>query len=271
MAVKCPICGRNMQRIKNEVIQVTACPFCGLFANKPLVLEEVTYKKRYQNKEREGIKSHKAVMQFTYAERALDRIRRYKERGHLLDIGCGKGHLLKLAKERGYKVEGVEISRKKVKSGKKLFGLRDEEIHQGNALTFPFKKNHYDILVLKALLEHIKELGGILEVCRNTLKQNGILYIDVPRYRNPIRLVLKRTWYAYGYKVHYWYFSQRSIRLLLQRWGFKVEEILTPTNSYLAYRLVKIARIFRVLYGIGDTIGDYTGWGDKLAVIARKD
>ena len=75
-------------------------------------------------------------------------------RGTLLDVGCGRGEMLAIAKNHGFEPAGLEAS-EKMADGKL--------VHYGTAQDIPFKDNAFDVVTMFDVIEHIPE-ADVIEV-----------------------------------------------------------------------------------------------------------
>ena len=101
----------------------------------------------------------------------------------VLEIGCYLGYTLCTIKKlkRFKKIEGIEISDSAAKLARKYTGI--EDIHCVDAFYFlPQKKTSYDVIIMKAVLEHIQkdQIGRLLNLIYLALKPGGIALISVP-------------------------------------------------------------------------------------------
>ena len=137
--------------------------------------------------------------------------------GKVLEVGCGKGFLLKNFQLRGWKVWGVEFVEKYVRYAQEAFGLR--------VINRPFEgarfsPNIFDAVIMWHTLEHIKAPKVVLEKVMSILKVGGVFALEVPdfaAYRgegNVSEIICP---------VHNSYFTPYTLRGLLSRAGFKLE------------------------------------------------
>jgi ubiquinone/menaquinone biosynthesis C-methylase UbiE len=83
-----------------------------------------------------------------------------------LDVGCGRGEMVKLAKSRGVLAVGLEL----------VPSLCDgETIHHGSVLDLPWRDDAFHYVSCYDMIEHLppehvdRALDELFRVCRNTL------------------------------------------------------------------------------------------------------
>ncbi|MFH1752432.1 MAG: class I SAM-dependent methyltransferase [archaeon] len=75
-------------------------------------------------------------------------IAEFKECSKVLDIGCGTGMSLKVLKEKGFKLTGIDVSTEMIKEARKNF----ENVFMSDMQDLPFKKNSFHgIISISAL------------------------------------------------------------------------------------------------------------------------
>jgi SAM-dependent methyltransferase len=94
-----------------------------------------------------------------------------------LDVGCGCGFYLKGAEKFGLDCYGVEKDLEAVRFAKDFLGIEKivNDIEQLNNL-----QNHFDIIHLRHVIEHISLPDNYLLKLNGLLKKDGILIIETP-------------------------------------------------------------------------------------------
>jgi len=147
----------------------------------------------------------------------LKLIRKFKEGGRLLDIGCAYGLLVNAASQH-FESYGIDISQFAVKKSKKYC---KGNISRASAVNLPFKNESFDVVTVVATLEHVPHLTRCLKDIVRTLKNGGILFLQLP---NPLvwthlcgRLGLKDETHANDFQLKQW-------KTILATQGLKVEK-----------------------------------------------
>lgn len=128
-------------------------------------------------------------------------------RGRLLDVGAGTGDFLAKAKNKGWEVHGVEvneIAREKAKE-KGLMLKTDLEAFSGQ---------HFDVITLWHVLEHLHGLEAQIKKLNMLLSKNGTLVVAVPNFRSYDAKHYGKFWAAYDTPRHLWHFSRSSMHKL---------------------------------------------------------
>lgn len=136
--------------------------------------------------------------------------------GSLLDVGAGTGEFLKVAKEKGWKVQGMEPN-------KTACTLAFEKgIKLESSLNY-FEGEQFDVITLWHVLEHIPNLEGTISELSDLVKQNGTLIIAVPNFKSYDAKHYKEFWAAFDVPRHLWHFSKVSIVKLFSK-NFTLEK-----------------------------------------------
>jgi len=151
----------------------------------------------------------------------------YKRTKSLLDIGSGTGDFLKYMLNKGWDVVGVEpskeTSRTVERSGLTIFNCPFEDFivkHQNFKQTF-------DAITLLNVLEHVPDPAKIVQHTKEFLKPHtGIICIRVPNDFNKLQFYadkkLKKTKWWVAIPDHINYFNFKSLRKLVESFGFKI-------------------------------------------------
>jgi 2-polyprenyl-3-methyl-5-hydroxy-6-metoxy-1,4-benzoquinol methylase len=162
--------------------------------------------------------------------RGLERIQQYRPQDSiLLDIGCGFGFFLNLARETGYRVEGIEVTPSLAEEGRTRYHI---PITCGDFQETETNSKTYDIITAWDFLEHCVGIRGILNKIRNLVTEKGVFLLRVPdfsfmqgRYPSPFLESYLSQMYPVDFGEHIYHFSLDSLLIFLKRAGFELMEI----------------------------------------------
>lgn len=100
--------------------------------------------------------------------------------GDLLDIGCGRGSMLKLLAARAHRVVGVDIdsgARQMARAELMLAGLPNCSLRQGDMYRLPFDDAQFDTIILDDVLGSATKPVAALQEAARLLREHGRLLI----------------------------------------------------------------------------------------------
>jgi len=150
----------------------------------------------------------------------------YGQDRKLLDIGCGDGEFLSYAKESGWLVFGVEIS----KEGYEKCKEKGIEVYNKELREIGFKDNSFDVVTLWDVIEHYIYPKDELKEIYRILKPGGILFISTPNHKKG-RLI-GANWFGYNASYeHLSYFEGITLSKMLMDVGFRIDTSFSHENN----------------------------------------
>lgn len=143
-----------------------------------------------------------------------------KRGSKILEIGCGRGFVLKELNKMGFNVFGIEPSKSASEYAKKS-GIK---VSCGY---FPSKemKDKYDLIFVSQVFEHIKDSKLFLKEIKEHLNSGGYVLFVQTNYQGIIPKREKSKWYAWVPEQHYWHFSVSGLKKYLCGNGFTFEKV----------------------------------------------
>jgi SAM-dependent methyltransferase len=240
----CPLCGSRSFvpflkckdfTVSGEKFQIVSCSSCSFKFTNPVPgpgsIGEYYKSEDYisHSSTKKGLVSwlYQVVRKYTL-KRKLALIRRCsgKEKGVILDYGCGTGHFLSVCHGEGWESFGVEPdpgARSMVPSTVPVVPSIAEL--EGTRI--------FDVITLWHVLEHVFDLHGTLDYFKKHLAKEGVIFVAVPNHRSADALNYGQEWAAYDVPRHLYHFDQATMKRLMQGHGFRLEETLPmPFDSY---------------------------------------
>jgi len=140
-----------------------------------------------------------------------------KKKGIVLDVGCSTGVMLDLFKERGWKTWGVEPSKSGKVAKKKGHNIRKDYFERCQ-----LPENHFDLIILNHVLEHMDNPVKSLKKVRRLLKKGGIVLVDVPNVGSLSSIILGDRWPFLLPNEHKYQFTKDSLSNVFKEAGLKV-------------------------------------------------
>lgn len=161
------------------------------------------------------------------------------KKGKLLDVGCGYGSLLREAKNHGWDVFGVDISRKI----QKYLGNYKIPIFCGELKDANFEDGYFDVVRASHLIEHLTNPIDLLIESKRILKDSGLLVIICPNADSlvaRVKRVIYRVFHIGSYgnlnpPIHLYDFSANSLKTMLRMSGFKQVNFFTVARGDAVY------------------------------------
>lgn len=204
-----------------KVSEWKVCGQCGFVHQNPRpsaeALNDLYLKSQYHNAAPQSTREeHLEFAHWYFSEKIAFALRQSKlERGCVFDVGCGRGGVLKLYEERGWKAYGVEPDQNLANFAATELGLRG--VKQG-ILDSRFELDEkVDLVFSNHAFEHFADLDEVMKGVQKIIKPGGYLFIAVPTYyRN--KSSLSKRWMN---SSHYSLFTHNSLNNLLARYGFE--------------------------------------------------
>jgi SAM-dependent methyltransferase len=129
----------------------------------------------------------------------------------LLDIGCGEGTFLRVARKRGWEVTGTELNPVPARQqGLEVFSTLDECESRG-----PF-----DCVTLWHSLEHMPDPMAVIARIRGFISQGGLVLLAVPDFEGLQSETFGSSWLHLDLPRHLYHFTAASLDGMLHRTEF---------------------------------------------------
>jgi ubiquinone/menaquinone biosynthesis C-methylase UbiE len=117
-----------------------------------------------------------------HVDRQLSKIFRTTNGRRLLDLGCGTGFIINIAKKYATEIDGVDVTEAMLKqvdrSGDAIIRL-----HLADTGSFSVEEGSYDVVTAYSFLHHLYDIGPTLRNAAIALRPGGKFYADLePNY-----------------------------------------------------------------------------------------
>lgn len=282
----CPVCESTAVRTlgvrggaahhagRGVATSVVRCRSCHAVYQKPVLIPQGNPYDEHEPESYFALHDDREKIQFgeflaREAERRLGRV------GRMLEIGCGRGDILRGALSRGWEVHGVEFTEAYADAARAYGGIDVEcapaetAIKLGNA--------QYEVVLLAAVLEHVYEPKALLNRIRDVMVPGGLLFVDVPNECSFMTHVANAYMRARGRDwvvnlsptfppFHVVGFCPRSLRHLLESTGFALVDLaMNRWNNDLPRRTGFVGAFERAGMSAALRIGHMLGMGAGIA------
>jgi SAM-dependent methyltransferase len=237
-AEPCPACGNPESRLlytagdrlyqtTSAKFQIVACQQCGLSrlspAPPPGELERY-YPDEYWHAAGETLagwleERYRRLVLLDHVRFVERAIRDSEESGLLLDVGCGGGLLLRLLKERGMPVLGLDFSLAAATVAWRVNGV---PTICGALSQVPLPPGSCAAVSMFHVLEHLYDPAVYLRVAFDLLRPQGRLIVQVPNADCWQFLLFGESWNGLDVPRHLFHFRASDLETLLEACGFTV-------------------------------------------------
>ena len=147
----------------------------------------------------------------------------------MIDIGCGPGTFLLVAKRRGWEVTGVEPA---AEAAEKASGIGLDVFHGYVADFVATAPRPFDVAVSFEVLEHVPDPVAVMREIHRLLKPGGLVFISVPNQDDPYCLKVPNP--LAMPPIHINFFNRKSLGKTLTSAGFEAirfKSLPIPTSS----------------------------------------
>lgn len=152
---------------------------------------------------------------------------RSKPHGHLLDIGCGSGTLLKGMHQLGWQAEGVDFDAAAVQNAR----TKGLSVYHGSLAEQKFPASTFDAVTMSHLIEHVSDPVELLRECYRLLKPGGYLVIVTPNANGWGHRLYGADWRGLEPPRHIQIFAPGPLKSVLREAGFQNVHMSTTIRA----------------------------------------
>lgn len=153
----------------------------------------------------------------------------------LLDIGAATGNFIDLAKDRGWRAKGVEISDFAASCAREngldvITGTLDDIAHE---------RETFDAVCMWDVVEHLSDPLKSFKQVHELLKKDGVVAINTPDNSSVLAKILGKKWHLIVPPEHLHYFNLNSIARTLSKTGFEVVDHRRIGKTFTLYYIIR--------------------------------
>jgi SAM-dependent methyltransferase len=251
----CVVCGHAHARLRfpKDGYSMVACEACGALyvGEDPAAIDfDALYGQAYYTGGSDAVFADyvgQEAARRAHARRKLAVLRhlppRIPRQGRLLDVGCAAGFFLAEARAF-YDVQGVELSTWSSAYARDRLNL---PVFTGTLQDAPLPADHFDVVTLWDVIEHVPEPVPVLAAAARVLKPGGRLVLSTGDWGSAYAQARGADWHLMTPPWHLTMFSRTSLQAAAERAGLRV----------VAWRSEGVA-------------GDGPLWRNKAALLASR-
>ncbi len=224
---QCILCGSNSLKKHKQYYasdKLRVCQKCGMCFSESIPSEEEL--KAYYKVYAYDNETYSPITKQRYLS-LLEEFEAYRKINKILDIGCGSGAFLEVARSKGWEVYGTEYSEKALE----LLESKNITTQKGNINLDNYPSDSFDIITSFEVLEHMAYPTQETFAVNALLRHGGLHYITCPNFKSISKKLTKGKWSVINYPEHLNYFTPKTLHQFLLKQGFRKEKLFTSGLS----------------------------------------
>jgi SAM-dependent methyltransferase len=204
----------------------------------------------------------------------LDEIERHRKPGRLLDVGCGAGLFLAVARRRGWDPFGIDECEEALGHARSHFGL---DVRAGEFERFTGDGRTFDLITGWDIIEHSRDPLALLRAIRRSLAPDGLIGLSTPNQRSILDVVAGTLYRLTAGRIasplekfyieqHFLYFTPETLGHALELSGLEVVSLRRELTDLRRLTLSPFMRLaLRSLFAASRLLG----LENRLLIVAR--
>ena len=274
--IGCPICGKlaaSALFTKNNG-EYCYCQDCKhVYLSNPLTESRlIEFYTGYPTSSLDWHRNESSFYRRIYTK-GLDLIDNICQDKNMLDIGCSGGYFLTIARERGYKPQGIEPNTRESayakKQGINILGATLEDLSEDIG---------FGIITMWDVLEHIRDPIKYLKLIKSYLSPGGAVFVQVPTCDSLAARVMRGECNMFDGIEHLTLFSAASLEIAFRQAGYtllSLQSVISESQvvqNFLSYAsdpyLSKPSQDFKPEFLSADVI-EQSGHGYKIQAVFK--
>lgn len=248
--MNCAVCGRTSPaakpKLQKDGIDIWQCSYCGLAFWQPPegFRPEAAYDGSYFDDPEashgyDDYGSLESSLRATFRRR-IARLPPPHPGARLLDVGAAYGFSVAEGSRAGWRACGIEVSAAAARRARDVSGGR---VALASVRACPFASECFDAVTMWDVIEHLPDPHAGVRAVADLLRPGGRLVLTTGDAGSLLARISGGRWHLYTLPEHLFFFTRRSLRVLLEEHGLRVVSIRAEsaifTLGYLFERLRK--------------------------------
>jgi 2-polyprenyl-3-methyl-5-hydroxy-6-metoxy-1,4-benzoquinol methylase len=271
--------------VRTDEALIFECPASGLRFRTPAPKDTIErfYQSDYHDRMAGGEDDARRAQAYRKENEARVRLlKRYCSGGRALDVGCSTGLFASQLRDAGFDALGADISSYACQKAAELLGSDKVFCGPIEQVLSP-QKGSLDAITLMDVIEHFEDVVTPLQKMREALKPGGILFLRTPTLSSPFYMIADLSYRLSGgrYKdavlkiyhaEHFYFFTERAIRALLEDTGYEVLSIEPDPLLWENFRSAEMRQgpLMNAVLGAVYFGGRAVNRGHGMTVVARR-
>lgn len=216
---KCLVCSSKVLLDLHDYMDhhLSQCKKCGFVFTKKIPSDK-ELEEHYKGYGRNDYLSPITIKRYN---ELLNTFEEFRKTNKILDVGCGIGYFLEVAKERGWDVYGTEYTNEAIQ----ICSSKGINMQKGILSSRNYQNEEFDIITSFEVIEHINNPIDELTNFYKVLRKGGLVYLTTPNFNSLLRYRLKSEYNVICYPEHLSYYTPKTLKKLFTCVDFKTKKI----------------------------------------------
>ncbi len=146
----------------------------------------------------------------------------------VLDVGCGNGVISRSLGEKGFHVQGVDVSPKAIEKARSLNKFNHVKFDVLSAEQIVANGQKYHAVICSEVLEHLNDPGKLLNTLHDILDENGVLIVTVPNGKGPREVLVTKPVISLQKKNNW---TWRLVQKIKRMFGYKGTTVQSDADN----------------------------------------
>ncbi|MBP7653413.1 class I SAM-dependent methyltransferase, partial [Candidatus Dependentiae bacterium] len=214
--------------IKETQSKILKCVDCSIIFMSPQLSDTEIYEENYyyfNNYPEKSVKEDQIKSNFILKYIASN----FPEAKSIFDIGAATGIFLNESSKKGFKINGMEISKAGCSIAESVFGIN---LFCGSIEDYN-KKIDSDIVIMTDVLEHTYNPDKTLNKIYQLTKKGAKIIIETPNIGSFYYKIAGKKWVGFN-QYHNFHFTKNSLIRLAENQNFKILSVFTTNFNILS-------------------------------------